>query len=78
MVVAMQLIDQRDSMYAADIKLHVHRARWLHGQGAKHYSICPNVTKDGLCGCSEDPKLRADIPPLPKPSNELVNHEQPE
>lgn len=78
MVVAMQLIDARDSTYRDNLALHRHRARYLHSRGAVHYSVCPKVTKSGLCGCNEDQRNHAEIPPLPKPTNELVNHEQPE
>lgn len=53
--VALTLMEQGDKMYTPDVNYHQARAQKLLAKGAKHYSVCPQVRADGLCGCTPPP-----------------------
>lgn len=53
--VALTLMERGDKMYMPDVDYHHARATKLLAKGAKHYSVCPQVRTDGLCGCTPPP-----------------------
>lgn len=50
---ALAMIQAGDNYFREKPDWHMERMTKLYAKGAKHYSLCPNINKDGLCGCRE-------------------------
>ncbi len=50
---AMAMIQAGDSYFKNDEQAHTKRMMDLQGKGMKYYTLCPNINKEGMCGCKE-------------------------